>query len=40
MTMKRRTLIGTTSLLALGLAVGVAQAQDKPTFALIQIKYV
>jgi ribose transport system substrate-binding protein len=37
MTMKRRTFIGTTSLLALGLAFGVAQAQDKPTFALIQI---
>ena len=37
MTLKRRSFIGTASLLALGLATGMVQAQDKPTFALIQI---
>jgi len=37
MTLKRRSFIGTASLLALGLAAGMVQAQDKPTFALIQI---
>ena len=37
MTLKRRSFIGTASILALGLATGMVQAQDKPTFALIQI---
>ena len=37
MTLKRRSFIGTASLLALGLATGMVQAQDRPTFALIQI---
>ena len=37
MNVKRRAFIGTASLLALGLAAGADQAQDKPTFALIQI---
>jgi ribose transport system substrate-binding protein len=37
MTLNRRTLLGTSGALALALTSGLAMAQDKPTFALIQI---
>jgi ribose transport system substrate-binding protein len=33
----RRTLIGTVGALALGMSAGAVKAQDKPTFALVQI---
>ena len=37
MTLTRRTLIGTAGVVALTLSAGFAAAEDKPTFALIQI---
>jgi len=37
MTYSRRTVLGTAGALALALSAGLASAQDKPTFALIQI---